>query len=106
MTTDFDAIIDRRNTHSTKWDDIESRCGVVHPDPIPLWVADMDFRAPQTVTDMLREAVDHGHVRFVKISEKDNVADAMTKPVAHGVLQHHLEHVLQAGDPLALAAQT
>ena len=60
MTTDFDAIIDRRNTHSTKWDDIESRCGVAHPDPIPLWVADMDFRAPQAVTDMLRKAVDHG----------------------------------------------
>ena len=60
MTTDFDTIIDRRNTHSAKWDDIESRYGVVHPDPIPLWVADMEFRAPQAVTDMLREAVDHG----------------------------------------------
>ena len=31
MTIDFDAIIDRRNTHSVKWDDIDTRQGVSHP---------------------------------------------------------------------------
>ena len=29
-------------------------------DPLPMWVADMDFRAPQAVIEALHEAVDHG----------------------------------------------
>ena len=29
-------------------------------DPLPMWVADTDFRAPQAVIDALHEAVDHG----------------------------------------------
>ncbi len=29
-------------------------------DPLPMWVADTDFRAPQAVLDALHEAVDHG----------------------------------------------
>jgi cystathionine beta-lyase len=29
-------------------------------DPLPMWVADMDFRAPQPVIDALHEAVEHG----------------------------------------------
>lgn len=30
------------------------------PDVLPLWVADMDFRAPQAVLDALHRSVDHG----------------------------------------------
>jgi cystathionine beta-lyase len=29
-------------------------------DPLPMWVADMDFRAPQPVLDALSEAINHG----------------------------------------------
>lgn len=29
-------------------------------DPLPMWVADMDFRAPRPVLDALHEAVEHG----------------------------------------------
>src|SRR5690242_20035858 len=29
-------------------------------DPLPMWVADMDFRAPQPVIEALHEAVEHG----------------------------------------------
>ncbi|MGW1048430.1 hypothetical protein [Streptomyces sp. NPDC002521] len=29
-------------------------------DPLPMWVADTDFRAPQVVIDALHQAVDHG----------------------------------------------
>lgn len=58
----FDEIVDRRASNSMKWaygDRMfapdEAAC-----DPLPMWVADTDFRAPQAVIDALHEAVDHG----------------------------------------------
>ncbi len=55
MNWDFDAIVDRRCTCSEKWDNYPGA-----PDALPMWVADMDFTAPQEVLDALRERVDHG----------------------------------------------
>ncbi len=56
----FDEIIDRRGTHSTKWDMMEQLYGVPADDGIAMWVADMDFRPPQVVLDALRDLNDHG----------------------------------------------
>ena len=54
----FDEIIDRRNTDSLKYDFAQKRG---KPEGIlPLWVADMDFRAPQCVLDALAEKNRHG----------------------------------------------
>ena len=58
--TNFDEIVDRRNSHSVKWDEMEAIYGVPADTGIPLWVADMDFRAPQCVNDALQAMVDHG----------------------------------------------
>lgn len=58
--TNFDKVIDRRNTHSSKWDSMEGIYGVSPDDGIAMWVADMDFRPPQAVTDALQGMVDHG----------------------------------------------
>lgn len=60
MTPDFDEIIDRRGTHSDKWDMMEAHYGVSAATGIPMWVADMDFRPPAAVQDRLRAMVDHG----------------------------------------------
>ncbi|KZL18867.1 Cystathionine beta-lyase PatB [Pseudovibrio axinellae] len=60
MTSMFDQKIDRRNTHSMKWDEMESRYGISSDDGLPMWVADMDFRPPQAVNDMLARAAEHG----------------------------------------------
>jgi len=57
---DFDRIIDRRGTHCMKWDMMQARYGVPADDGIPMWVADMDFAAPDCVQDALRAMVDHG----------------------------------------------
>ena len=58
MHFDFDTVIDRYNTNSIKYD------AAVKPgypaDILPLWVADMDFKAPPCVMDALRKAVEHG----------------------------------------------
>lgn len=56
----FDEIIDRRGTHSAKWDMMESLYGVSPDEGISMWVADMDFRPPACVTAELQAMVDHG----------------------------------------------
>jgi len=58
MDYDFDTIIDRHGTSSSKWDRREKAVGV--PDVVPMWVADMDFASPLPVVEALRERVDHG----------------------------------------------
>ena len=57
---DFDEVIDRRDTHSQKWDELEKNYGLSADTGIPLWVADMDFRAPPPVNAALQRMVDHG----------------------------------------------
>ena len=57
---DFDEVIDRRDTHSQKWDELEKGYGVSPDGGIPLWVADMDFRAPPPVNEALQQMADHG----------------------------------------------
>lgn len=56
----FDEIIDRRGTHSTKWDMMEKIYGVPANGGLAMWVADMDFRAPLCVTEALQGMIDHG----------------------------------------------
>lgn len=58
MSYDFDAVIDRHNTNSVKWDLAETRLG--YRGVIPMWVADMDFRAPEPIIQALRKVADHG----------------------------------------------
>jgi cysteine-S-conjugate beta-lyase len=60
MSFDFDRVVNRRNTHSTKWDKIKALSGIDAADALPLWVADMDFPAPPGVTAALREEIDRG----------------------------------------------
>ena len=62
MTADprFDPIIDRKGTHCAKWDMMEPIYGVSPDDGLAMWVADMDFRPPQTVIDAVQAQVDLG----------------------------------------------
>lgn len=50
----FDDPPDRRSSDSVKWGKYAGR------DVLPMWVADMDFAAPQCILDALHERVDHG----------------------------------------------
>ncbi|MDE6484771.1 MAG: pyridoxal phosphate-dependent aminotransferase [Duncaniella sp.] len=59
--SNFDNKVLRRNTGSYKWDTPEA------DDIIPMWVADMDFRAPDCVVDALRRRVDHGVFGYTKV---------------------------------------
>ena len=57
---DFDEVIDRRGTHSAKWDKMEAIYGVPASDGIPMWVADMDFRPPNAVVRALETMLEGG----------------------------------------------
>ena len=50
---DFDQLIDRRGSDCYKWD-------LFSEDTLPMWVADMDFKAPEPIQLALHKAVDHG----------------------------------------------
>ena len=54
MNYDFDTIIARRGTDCEKWD-LPAEDGV-----LPLWVADMDFRAAPAIVDALCRRVEEG----------------------------------------------
>ena len=58
MQYNFDEIIDRRGTGSLKWH--------YSDDTIPLWVADMDFKAAPPVLDSVQRVVDHGILGYTK----------------------------------------
>lgn len=58
MKYDFDRIVDRKNTHSYKWDQLERLFG--NPDILPLWVADMDFESPPAVREALLKRAGQG----------------------------------------------
>jgi len=51
---DFDQLLNRRGSHSVKWDEPKQE-GV-----IPMWVADMDFMAAPAIQEALRKRVEHG----------------------------------------------
>lgn len=74
MRYDFDREIDRRGTMSVKYD-FAAEFG--KPEGVlPLWVADMDFAAPDCVTRALEDAVRHGV--FGYSDTKSDYADAVS----------------------------
>ena len=62
MSYNFDEVIDRRHEGSMKWSFPEKNLtqDEVAADPLPMWVADMDFKSPPVVMEALRTAVDRG----------------------------------------------
>jgi cystathionine beta-lyase len=63
VSCDFDHIIDRLHTDSSKWCEYD-------PDVLPLWVADMDFAAPDAVTHALELRVAHGVFGYARPPEE------------------------------------
>lgn len=49
----FDEIVDRYSAHSRKW------CKYPNKDVIPLWIADMDFKAAPEIVESMHNVLDH-----------------------------------------------
>lgn len=64
MTFNFDQEINRKGTHSTKWEqepkDYDEQANPAAGRLLPLWVADMDFRTPPAVVEALVKRAEHG----------------------------------------------
>jgi len=65
MNYNFDRVIDRRNTDSVKYMVVPG----MQPGTLPLWVADMDFPAPECVTQALVEKSRHGIFGYSRSGE-------------------------------------
>ena len=63
MKYDFDELVVRRGTGCVKWDK--------SPDDeiIPLWVADMDFKAAPAIQDAIRKRAEHGVFGYTVVEE-------------------------------------
>lgn len=67
MTNDkfnFDEIVDRHGTHSVKWDKCDNN------DIIPMWVADMDFKAAPCIIDAMKDRLEHGIFGYANVPEE------------------------------------
>ncbi|MHC5250153.1 MalY/PatB family protein [Enterococcus sp. LJL90] len=65
--TDFNQVINRKQTNSVKWDRIAET--YQEEDLLPLWVADMDFFSPAFVTDAFRKFLDTGVLGYSEPSD-------------------------------------
>ncbi|WP_106496818.1 MalY/PatB family protein [Lentibacillus sp. Marseille-P4043] len=63
----FDLIHNRKNTRSVKWDLLDSI--FQSSDVLPMWVADMDFKAPQEVVDAIVKRAEHGIFGYTVIDQ-------------------------------------
>jgi cystathionine beta-lyase len=63
---DFDQIIDRHQTHSFKWDNVNYPTGV---DMIPMPVADMDFVVADEILEAIDRITSHGVLGYSIVPE-------------------------------------
>lgn len=73
----FDEVIERRGTNAVKWDGLKTFFG--KEDVLPMWVADMDFKAPDAVIEAIQEKVAHGVYGYTLVpdSTREAIADWM-----------------------------
>lgn len=74
----FDQVHNRKQTRSVKWDMADSLFNA--KDVLPMWVADMDFKAPEKVIDAIVQRAEHGIFGYTVID--DDVKNAIINWVA------------------------
>ena len=63
MAYEFDKKLNRKHTHSIKWDKMDHY--YEGKDLLPMWIADMDFEAAPEILEAMRARVDHGVFGYV-----------------------------------------
>ncbi len=112
------SLLDRSHTDCAKWDGLDF---TFHQEGLlPLWVADMDFKAPPCVRDALHQAVDQGIFGYYQLPDRfyasvlawektrhDNILEKDWIRTTSGVvagLFHVVQALTQPGD--AIMVQT
>ncbi|MGB3366187.1 MAG: MalY/PatB family protein [Acidaminobacteraceae bacterium] len=60
---DFNAVIDRKSKYATKYLEMEGAFGT--NDLIPLWIADMDFKVANPITNSIRDYAEHAIYGYI-----------------------------------------
>lgn len=82
MKYNFDEIIDRVGTGSSKWENVGVRTG--NPDGLPMWTADMDFPCPEPVVNAVVERAKHPIYGYPYVSQDFRDASAQWIEKQHG----------------------
>ena len=61
-------LFSRKDTDCAKWDSLRETFN--QEDLLPMWVADMDFKAPQCVRQALHQAVDQGVFGYYQVPDR------------------------------------
>ena len=72
---DFSHVYNRKISHSLKWDQLQTVFNT--DDVLPMWVADMDFKAPSVVNKAIEKRAKHGFYGYTVINDelKQKVSD-------------------------------
>lgn len=80
----FDEIIDRRGTGSSKWDNMNAYSGVSPDDGIAMWIADMDFRAADVLQEAMQGLIEQANYGYFTGDGEMNKAVAWWMKERHG----------------------
>ncbi|WP_080875098.1 MalY/PatB family protein [Oceanobacillus timonensis] len=81
----FEEVPDRKQTKSMKWDMLQMK--FQSEDVLPMWVADMDFKAPEAVNQALINRAEHGIYGYTVIDED------VTSSITDWVKNRHGWHI-------------
>jgi len=76
--------VERRGTGSLKWDSLDEIFG--DSELTPLWVADMEFKAPLEVIDAIKKRAEHGAFGYGKVMDSYYEAFAAWQKKQHGMV--------------------
>ena len=104
----FDEIIDRRGTNCSKWDLMEAYSGVSPGDGIAMWVADMDFRAPDFLQEAIQSLLEQANYGYFASDTATREATARWMHDRHGwqVDPGWMSSTLGLGHAIALILET
>ncbi|MEM7463903.1 MAG: aminotransferase class I/II-fold pyridoxal phosphate-dependent enzyme, partial [Pseudomonadota bacterium] len=84
MTFDFDTPLDIKSAHASKSDFLKQVCKVDADDGLAMWVADMDFSAPEVVKQAIIEETERGFFGYYGIPDTWREAQCNWLASRHG----------------------
>ena len=104
----FDKTFDRIATRSSKWTAMEAGFGLTGGDLLPMWVADMDFEAPDFLKDAVRGLADKGDFGYFSHTDSYLAAVAWWAQTRHGweIDPAWITPTASLGNAIAFAIQT
>lgn len=73
----FEQIINRKNTYSMKWDGAQSLYR--NSNLIPMWIADMDIKAPEPIIAAIKKYAEHGIYGYVEYPELTEIPQVIAE---------------------------